>query len=105
MNDNSLLVDMFDEGVNGAVGRVLGMQLKDRILLKMNSGSYSKVILDFSNVDFITSGFAKELFSGLYEEFPNSFSQVVSVRIGKNNEGLKSTIIRALSTIIPPQQS
>lgn len=104
MNNSSLLVNMHTEGVTGAVGRVLGIKLKDKIIADFNSQEYDKIILDFSKVEFVTSGFAKELFGGLYSAFNTNFKQVVSVRVDKENEALKSTIVRALATVIGQQQ-
>lgn len=101
--NNNLVIDMLEEGVSGAVGRVLGMQVKDKIIYEFKANSYKKIILDFSKVDFITSGFAKELFGGLHDIFLDSFKEVVTVRISKENETLKNTIIRALATAVNPQ--
>jgi len=100
MNDVCLIVKMHEEGIDGAVGRVLGIQLKDKIISSFDSGKYDRIILDFSKVDFITSGFAKELLGGLYENYRESFKQLVSVRVEKENTTLKNTIIRALATAI-----
>lgn len=105
MNNSTLTIDMRNEGVDGAVGRVLGIQVKDKIIRECDSGQYEKVLLDFSKVDFVTSGFAKELFGGLYTRFQQEFNKVVMVRLNKENETLKNTIIRAIATVIePPKQ-
>ena len=98
--NNNLIINMKEEGVDGAVGRVLGIQLKDKIINKFEPTTYDKIVLDFSNVDFITSGFAKELFGGLCDSYKENFKQYVLIRINKENETLKNTIIRALSTYV-----
>ena len=103
MSNDFLIIKMSESGVTGAVGRVLGIKLKDDIIQKFDQTKYSKVILDFSSVDFVTSGFAKELFGGLYEKYNTNFNQLFSVRINKENDSLKNTIIRALATVINHQ--
>lgn len=100
MSNDFLIIDMKAEGVTGAVGRVLGISLKEKIITQFDQSRYSRVILDFSNVDFVTSGFAKELFGGLYEQYENNFNRLFSVRISKDNDSLKNTIIRAIATVI-----
>lgn len=91
---------MKTEGITGAVSRVLGISLKEKIISEFDQTKYARVILDFSEVDFVTSGFAKELFGGLYEQYKNDFNRLFSVRIDKDNDSLKNTIIRALATAI-----
>jgi hypothetical protein len=100
MNTNFLIINMKAEGITGAVSRVLGISLKEKIISEFDQTKYSRVILDFSGVDFVTSGFAKELFGGLYEQYKNDFNHLLSVRIDKDNESLKNTIIRAIATVI-----
>lgn len=104
MSNDFLVINMKAEGVTGAVGRVLGISLKEKIIDQFDQSSYSRVILDFSDVDFVTSGFAKELFGGLYEKYETDFNQLFSVRISKDNDSLKNTIIRALATVIKGKQ-
>ncbi len=99
-SEKILIIDMHEKGVDGAVGRVLGIQLKDDVIQEFKSSTYAKIILDFSKVDFITSGFAKELFGGLYNEYADSLMRIVTVRVSKENEPLKNTIIRALATVL-----
>lgn len=103
-SEKCLIIDMHEKGVDGAVGRVLGIQLKDEVIQEFKSNTYAKIILDFSKVEFITSGFAKELFGGLYNEYADSLMRMVTVRIGKENEPLKNTIIRALATVFDNRQ-
>lgn len=91
---------MYDEGITGAVGRVVGIHLKDKIIKQITEDQYDKVVLDFSRVDFVTSGFAKELFCGLYSEYKENFSSLFSIRVGENGNALKQTIIRAMSGAI-----
>ena len=91
---------MYDEGITGATGRVVGIELKEKIIEILSKEKYDKVVLDFSEVDFVTSGFAKELFCGLYDVYKKEFSTLFSVKLGKENGPLRQTIIRALTTAI-----
>lgn len=100
MSNDTLVINIREEGVTGAVGRVLGIQLKDKIILMYDQTKYSRVILNFSQVDYVTSGFAKELFEGLYKEYRENFYNLFSVRVDKGSDALKNTIIRAMATVI-----
>ena len=71
-----------------------------KIITQFNETKPEKIILDFTNVSYITSGLAKELFGGLYDEFGLSMRSIISIRVGKDNSPLKTTIIRALATVI-----
>jgi len=101
--NNCLIVNMKEEGVNGAVGRVLGIKLKEKIISEQEANNYEKIILDFSEVDFVTSGFAKELFGGLFEAFHQTFKNLITARVSKDNETLRNTIIRAITTAVQSQ--
>ena len=103
-NSRILIVDMQAEGVNGAVGRVLGIQVKDKVINAFNNNNYEKIVLDFTDIPFITSGFAKELLGGLYAAYTSSFKDIVTVRINKDNLPLKNTIIRALAAVVDNKQ-
>ena len=98
--NNDLYIDMKAEGVDGAVGRVQGIAVKNKIITQFNETKPERIILDFTNVSYITSGLAKELFGGLYDEFGLSMRSIISIRVGKDNSPLKTTIIRALATVI-----
>ena len=100
MNTDFLVINMKAEGITGAVSRVLGIGLKEKIISEFDQTKYARVILDFSEVDFVTSGFSKELFGGLYTQYKNDFNRLFSVRIDKDNDSLKNTIIRAIATVI-----
>ena len=100
MNKNVLCIDMNSEGVNGAVGRVQGIAVKDKIIKQFHEKNPEKIILDFTNVSYVTSGLAKELFGGLFEEFGLSMKEIISIRVGKDNAPLKTTILRALATVM-----
>ena len=71
-----------------------------KIVQLYNEKNPGWIILDFTNVTDITSGLAKELFGGLYQAFGTSMKDVFGIRIGKDNDILKATILRALSIVI-----
>ena len=99
MND-ILTIKLSEKGVNCAVGRVVGIKIKDSIIEEYNKGNYKKIVLDFTDIDFVTSGFAKELFSGLSLKFGDSLRHFVSIRVDKGNTTMKNNLIRALSAAI-----
>jgi len=98
--NSSILIDMNKEGVSDAAGRVQGIVVMNNIVQLYNEKKPSRIILDFTNVTYITSGLAKELFGGLYKAFGTSMQEIIGIRIGKDNDILKATILRALSTVI-----
>ena len=97
---NMLIVDMRKEGVSDAAGRVQGIKVKDKIVELYRKNNPQRIVLDFTEVTYITSGLAKELFGGLHKEFGDAMKEIVAVKIGKDNETLKTTIIRALSNVL-----
>lgn len=95
-----LIVDMKKEGVTDAAGRVQGIKVKDKIVEMYRNSDPQRIVLDFSEVTYITSGLAKELFGGLYKEFGIAMKEIITIKIGADNETLKSTILRALSSVL-----
>lgn len=101
--NSSILIDMNKEGVSDAAGRVQGIKVKNKVVQIYNESKPGRIILDFTNVTYITSGLAKELFGGLYQAFGVSMKDIIGIRLGKDNDTLKATILRALSTVISPR--
>ena len=65
MDSDTLIVNMRESGVMGAVSRIVGVKIKDEIISQISGSSYQNVLLDFSGVDFVTSGFVADLLMGL----------------------------------------
>lgn len=97
--NNRLEIKLSERGVERA-GRVVGIQLKDAILAEFKSGSFEKIILDFTDVTFVTSGFAKELFGGLLGGLGDDFKTTVGIRVTEGDVAMKNNIIRAINTAL-----
>lgn len=96
---NNLVIKLSERGIE-RTGRVVGIQLKDAILDEFSKGSFEKIILDFTDVNFVTSGFAKELFGGLLNALGDSFKNTVGIRVSQGDIAMKNNIIRAINSAI-----
>ncbi len=99
--NNTLEIKLSEYKIDRA-GRVVAIELKDKIISMFEKGGYEKLILDFSDVVYITSGFAKELFAGLYNKMGDAFKDTIKIRIDKDDEVMKTNILRAIKTAMTP---
>lgn len=99
MDSDTLIVNMRESGVIGAVSRVVGVKIKDEIISRISDSSYQNVLLDFSGVDFVTSGFVADLLMGLRDYFGSQFKSKVKIQIEPENVALKGTLIRVLASV------
>lgn len=84
---------IFFSSYNASLGtRILGAQIRETIVKKMNS--HDKVYLDFDGVEMVTNSFADECFRKLREENQDSFRNKIT--FVNANDFIQRVIISAL---------
>lgn len=78
-----------------------GKRLYEDILNELNlPGNENLVFLfNFEKVEYLSTGFSKELFGELYQFLGLKFSDHISFKFGDNKEIIQSSIIRGISSI------
>lgn len=99
MDNDTFTVNMKESGVVGAVSRVVALKIKNNIIAEISGSDYQNVLLDFSGVDFVTSGFVADLLMGLRDYFGAQFKNKVKIQIEPENVALKGTLIRVLASV------
>ena len=78
--------------------RVLGMQIKDEILQRLEDNKDSVIIIDLNEIDSISTGFSKELFGGLYSFLKDNFKERIKFNFDKTNNTQRGAILMGLQT-------
>ena len=81
------------------VPRAKGITLRQEALRLLEHGDVVLVI-DLTGVEMMSSGFARELFGGMWEELGSQFPDRVVFRFGENKQILWSMIARGLSSAV-----
>lgn len=76
--------------------RVEGLELKAKTLHLLRE--YDRVIFDFNGIDYVSTGFAKDLFGNLYLELKTLFPKKIVIKVG-TNKVLKDTIMLAIKSV------
>ena len=94
MKNHIILMSRYGDNKIGA--RIIGVELREIALEILNSEPNIKIIFDFDGIDYISSGFAKELFGELFNRLGNEFNRRVSIKIPPENAVIKNIIIKVL---------
>lgn len=92
-------VKVIEYGQTNIGARVIGIEIKDKIVDYLNQDNSNTCIIDFSGVEYISTGFSRELVGGLIKELGNDFQQKVKIKIPDDNSIIRGIIIKSLRTI------
>lgn len=78
--------------------RVLGIEIKDQAVDLLEESTGAVLVFDFSGVESLSTGFARELFGGLHLELEEDFRQKVKLQFGDNDKEklIASTVARGV---------
>jgi hypothetical protein len=85
-------------GDNKIGARVYGIELKNEVRELLKSNPQINITFDFTGIDYISSGFAKELFGELFIQLGKEFNNKISIKIPQENQIIKEIIIRAIKS-------
>lgn len=93
------IIKLTEHGISERSSRVDGIRIKNEILLyKKNIKPDEKIIIDFDGIEYLSTGFAKELIGTLYRDELTFFKNHISLKVNGNNK-IKNIIIIALNSI------
>lgn len=81
------------------VPRLKGLELKEEALNLLEDEAIV-LIVDLSSVEIMSSGYAKELFGGIWECLGSAFPERVRFTFGSNRQIMWSTIARGISASV-----
>lgn len=96
MTDRIIKVIDYDEF--GLRARVTGIKIKKDALQLLDKSQDTRIIFDFENVPYISTGFARDLFGGLFEHLEEEFNKRIAIRT-HDNYLIKNAILKGISTV------
>lgn len=96
MNTIPVRLSTFGEALTS---RVVGIQVKDSLLPHLEAGE--SVTFDFSGVRTMSTGFAKELFGGLFAVLGHQFAERIRFDFGDQRSIFLSAVKRGISVVHP----
>lgn len=92
-------VKLVDCGISERSSRVEGVKIREKILQMKNIlKEEDKIVIDFTGIEYISTGFAKELIATIYKEENDFFVNHIALKVG-NNENIKNIIMIALQSV------
>jgi hypothetical protein len=90
-------IDLLQMVGDNLTSRVLGIDVRKEALKILETEPY--VIFNFSGVKSISTGFAYEVFSYLYEEYQDKFNVVIKIKLDSiNGDIIKKVILKSLKS-------
>lgn len=94
MNNHTMYMNKYGDNRIGA--RIIGIEIRNLAINILNSDPNARITFDFSGIEYISSGFAKELFGELYVYLGKEFINKVAIKTPQENQIIKEIIIRAI---------
>ena len=79
--------------------RVLGIEIKEKVLGILKKYPTTVIVFDFKEVEYISTGFSKELFGELWRILGNDFKSHIKFKFYDNKEIIISSIIKGIESI------
>lgn len=93
-------VKLVEYGISERSSRVEGVKIRESILLmEKELNDDDKIVIDFTGIEYISTGFAKELIGVIYKEHKDFFRKHIALKVVEN-DNIKNIILRALQSVI-----
>ena len=102
---NEITIKLRDRFGTTSLGpRFWGVELRKEILITLNDVD-AVAVFDFEGIEYVSSGFAKELFGELFRELKGAFRNRTRIKIPPTDKFIRSSIVRGIASVAGSQEN